>query len=85
MPAELSDREKLVLRIIGDACDKRGQDRVTLEDISEGLRRSGLTPTDAMDVIYKLEDKGLVRTEMLGYTTVIYITDTGREVYRGLK
>lgn len=85
MSVTLGDREKAVLRMIGEVSDRRGQDRVTLEDISDGLRKSGISPTDAMDIIYRLEDMGLIRTEMVGYTTVIYITDRGKEAYRSLR
>lgn len=85
MSLGLSDKEKLILKLIGDVSERRGQDRATLEDISDGLRKSGISSTDAMDILYGLEDKGLIRTEMIGYTTVIYITDKGKEVYKGLK
>jgi len=37
-----------------------------------------------MDSLYRLEDAGLVRLEIVGYSTIIYLTEKGREVYRKL-
>jgi len=80
----LSDRDRLVLRIVGDYCDRKGQDNIKLEEISERLRIAGVSVNDAMDSLYRLEDAGLVRLEIVGYSTIIYLTEKGREVYRKL-
>ncbi|ADN51473.1 hypothetical protein [Vulcanisaeta distributa] len=84
MSTELGDKERIVLRIIGDACNKKGQDNVKLEEVSERLRVAGLSINDAMDVLYRLEDLGLIRLEIIGYSTIIHITDKGRDVYKSL-
>ena len=81
---ELSERDRLVLRIVGDYCDHKGQDNIKLEEISERLRTAGVSVNDAMDSLYRLEDAGLVRLEIVGYSTIIYLTEKGREVYRKL-
>ncbi|MCG2866913.1 MAG: MarR family transcriptional regulator [Vulcanisaeta sp.] len=81
---ELSERDRLVLRIVGDYCDRKGQDNIKLEEISERLRIAGVSVNDAMDSLYRLEDAGLVRLEIVGYSTIIYLTEKGREVYRKL-
>ncbi|GAB6945775.1 hypothetical protein JCM14467A_25570 [Vulcanisaeta sp. JCM 14467] len=81
---ELGDRERTVLRIIGDACDKKGQDSVKLEEVSERFRIAGFSINDVMDLLYRLEDLGLVRLEIVGYSTIIHMTDRGREVYKSL-
>ncbi|PVU71763.1 MarR family transcriptional regulator [Vulcanisaeta sp. SCGC AB-777_J10] len=81
---ELSDRDRLVLRIVGDHCDRKGQDNIKLEEISERLRIVGISINDAMDSLYRLEDAGLVRLEIVGYSTIIYITEKGKETYRKL-
>jgi Mn-dependent DtxR family transcriptional regulator len=81
---ELSERDRLVLRIVGDYCDRKGQDNIKLEEISERLRTAGVSVNDAMDSLYRLEDAGLVRLEIVGYSTIIYLTEKGREVYRKL-
>ena len=84
MSVELGDRERTVLRIIGDACDKKGQDSVKLEEVSERFRIAGFNINDVMDLLYRLEDLGLVRLEIIGYSTIIHMTDRGREVYKSL-
>ncbi|WP_054849888.1 hypothetical protein [Vulcanisaeta sp. JCM 14467] len=84
MSVELGDRERTVLRIIGDACDKKGQDSVKLEEVSERFRIAGFSINDVMDLLYRLEDLGLVRLEIVGYSTIIHMTDRGREVYKSL-
>lgn len=81
---ELSDRDKLVLRIIGDYCDRKGQDSIKLDEISERLRVAGININDAMDSLYRLEDSGLIKLEIVGYSTVITLTDKGKETYRRL-
>ncbi len=84
MSVELNDREKTVLRIIGDACDKKGQDNVKFDEVSDRLRIAGINVNDVMDILYRLEDLGLVKLEIIGYSTIIYITDKGREIYKSL-
>mgnify|MGYP001773401317 FL=1 len=84
MSVELGDRERTILRIIGDACDKKGQDSVKLEEVSERFRIAGFNINDVMDLLYRLEDLGLVRLEIIGYSTIIHMTDRGREVYKSL-
>ncbi|WP_054854784.1 hypothetical protein [Vulcanisaeta sp. JCM 16161] len=84
MSTELGDRERTVLRIIGDACDRKGQDSVKLEEVSERFKIAGFNINDVMDVLYRLEDLGLIRLEIVGYSTIIRITDKGRDVYRSL-
>ena len=37
MASELNDKDRLVLRIIGDSCEKKGQDNVKFEEIAERL------------------------------------------------
>jgi len=81
---ELSERDRLVLKIVGDHCDRKGQDNIKLEEISERLRTAGVSINDAMDSLYRLEDAGLVRLEIVGYSTIIYLTEKGREAYRKL-
>ncbi|MGC8607118.1 MAG: MarR family transcriptional regulator [Vulcanisaeta sp.] len=81
---ELGDRERTVLRIIGDACDRKGQDSIKLEEVSERFRIAGFNINDVMDVLYRLEDLGLIRLEIIGYSTIIRITDKGKDVYRSL-
>jgi Mn-dependent DtxR family transcriptional regulator len=49
-----------------------------LEEISERLRIAGVSVNDAMDSLYRLEDAGLVRLEIVGYSTIIYLTEKGR-------
>ena len=84
MSVELGDRERTALRIIGDTCDKKGQDSVKLEEVSERLRIAGFSINDVMDILYRLEDLGLVKLEIIGYSTIIHITDRGKEVYKSL-
>ncbi|BDR93462.1 hypothetical protein [Vulcanisaeta souniana] len=84
MSVELSDRERTVLRIIGDTCDRKGQDNIKFEDVSERFRIAGFNINDVMDVLYRLEDLGLIRLEIIGYSTIIYITDKGRDIYKSL-
>ncbi|MGC9180345.1 MAG: MarR family transcriptional regulator [Vulcanisaeta sp.] len=81
---ELGDRERTVLRIIGDACDRKCQDSIKLEEVSERFRIAGFNINDVMDVLYRLEDLGLIRLEIIGYSTIIRITDKGKDVYRSL-
>ncbi len=81
---ELGDRERTVLRIIGDACDRKGQDSIKLEEVSERFRIAGFNINDVMDVLYRLEDLGLIRLEIIGYSTIIRITDKGKDVYKSL-
>ncbi len=45
---------------------------------------AGLSINDAMDVLYRLEDLGLIRLEIIGYSTIIHITDKGRDAYKSL-
>ena len=80
----LSERDKLVLRIIGDHCDRKGQDSVKIEEVSERFRTAGVNINDAMDSLYRLEDAGLVRLEIVGYSTIIYLTEKGKETYKKL-
>ncbi len=84
MSAELGERERTVLRIIGDACDRKGQDSIKLEEVSERFKIAGFNINDVMDVLYRLEDLGLIRLEIIGYSTIIHITDKGRGIYRSL-
>jgi Mn-dependent DtxR family transcriptional regulator len=81
---ELGERDKLVLRIVGDHCERKGQDNIKLDEISERLRVAGIGINDAMDSLYRLEDAGLVRLEIVGYSTIIYLTEKGKEIYRKL-
>jgi Mn-dependent DtxR family transcriptional regulator len=81
---ELGERDKLVLRIVGDHCERKGQDSIKLDEISERLRVAGIGINDAMDSLYRLEDAGLVRLEIVGYSTIIYLTEKGKEIYRKL-
>ena len=81
---ELNDRDKLILRIIGDSCDRKGQDSIKIEEISEKLRAAGININDAMDSLYRLEDSGLIKLEIVGYSTIITLTDKGKEAYKKL-
>ncbi len=75
MSVELSEKERTVLRIIGDACDRRGQNSVKLEEVSERFKIAGFNINEVMDMLYRLEDLGLIRLEIIGYSTIIHITD----------
>ncbi|WP_243678602.1 MarR family transcriptional regulator [Vulcanisaeta distributa] len=66
MSAELGEREKTVLRIIGDTCDRKGQDSIKLEEVSERFKIAGFNINDVMDMLYRLEDLGLIRLEIIG-------------------
>ncbi len=80
----MGESDKLVLRIVGDHCERKGQDSIKLDEISERLRVAGIGINDAMDSLYRLEDAGLVRLEIVGYSTIIYLTEKGKEIYRKL-
>ncbi|MGC9153612.1 MAG: hypothetical protein ACP5GY_07765 [Vulcanisaeta sp.] len=46
MASELNDKDRLVLRIIGDSCEKKGQDNIKFEEINNGrfqVLKNGIT------------------------------------------
>ncbi len=84
MAVELSDIEKKTLQVIKELYDVKGEGNVKLEDVGDKLRAQGVDVGQIMDILYGLEDKGLIRLEVVGYTTIIYLTDKGKEVVKGL-